>query len=35
MSVFSMENFLDGDIEEMLEALQKEDQKQKLENLSK
>lgn len=35
MSVFSMENFLDGDIEEMLEELQKADQKQKLENLSK
>ena len=34
-SVFSMENFLDGDIEEMIEELQKADQKQKLENLAK
>ncbi|MBQ3494742.1 MAG: peptide chain release factor 1 [Clostridia bacterium] len=34
-SVFSMESFLDGDIENMIEELQKEDQKQKLANLSK
>ena len=33
-SVFNMNSFLDGDIEELIEELQKYDQKQKLENLS-
>ena len=33
-SVFNIETFMDGDIEEVIEELQKFDQKQKLENLS-
>lgn len=33
-SVFNVDAFLDGDIEEVVEELQKADQKQKLENLS-
>ena len=33
-SIFSVDTFLDGDISEMIEELQKEDQKQKLESLS-
>ena len=34
-SIFSVDTFLDGDIFDMIEQLQKEDQRQKLENLNK
>ena len=33
-SIYSMETFMDGDIEDMIQQLQKEDQRQKLENIS-
>lgn len=33
-SIFAIDTFLDGDIEDMIEHLQQEDQRQKLENLS-